>query len=102
LIFEEGSMKYVVMQMRLKTMLVEIPFVFPDLIVHSEFVKFSASRILKYQFPGAISIECISAGFVNSMDLEVCCTGESESLRLKSRPEDSNLIRMCDYGSMNA
>jgi hypothetical protein len=94
-------MKYVVMQVVSKTgMRLEVPFLFPDVCVHSV--------IAKALLPGLhehwedCDITPISAGFLSSMDIDASCDGESESLKLKSRgEEDDRLIRMSDYGSIN-
>lgn len=94
-------MKYIVMKVQVKEdFIIEIPFVFPEIIVHANIADF-CKVLLEKHFPAAESIQPISAGFCSSMAFEDDCYGESETLKLKSRPqEDSALIKMCDYGSM--
>jgi hypothetical protein len=98
-------MKYIVMAVKKMennqlTLDMEIPFVFPDICVHL-LVATVVKCMLEDQFEDA-HIQPVSAGFVSSTAFEDECYGESTSLKIKSRPEDSNLIKMCDYGSMYA
>jgi hypothetical protein len=100
-------MKYIVMRVVMKGskegehFVLEVPFVFPEIIVHSMMCGVCV-RLCMDTWSKAMSVLPISAGFVSSTAFEDECYGESESLKLKSRPEDSDLIRMCDYGSMYA
>ncbi len=93
-------MKYIVMQVLNKSGLdLEVPFVFPEIIVHSMMAE-ACRSLLSIHFPES-DIKAISAGFTSSMAFEDDCYGKSESLNLESRPErDNALIKMCDYGSM--
>ena len=93
-------MKYVVMHVMNKAGLdLEIPFIFPDIIVHL-YMATICKPLLEEHFKEA-DITVVSAGFCSSTAFEDECYGQSESLGVKSRPErDSHLIKMCDYGSM--
>lgn len=96
-------MKYIVMRVKnggsTQTLDLEIPFVFPGIMVHSEMAQ-RLKPLLVQQYH-TVDVEAISAGFINSADFSLsCCHGKSESLGLKSRKEDSALLKMCDYGSM--
>ena len=84
-----------------KGMNYEIPFIFPELLVHST-MAIVADKMLRLSFneKNIISIRPVSAGFLSSIGIEKNCYGRSESLELHSRPEDNQLISMCDYGSM--
>lgn len=94
-------MKYIVMGVLTKSGLdCEIPFVFPDLVVHLNMATV-CKVLLEDQFKGA-DVRVISAGFINSIDVTSECYGKSESLGVTSRPEDTRLIKMCDYGSIYA
>ncbi len=95
-------MKYIVMSVINKSELeLEVPFIFPDIVVHLH-MSTVCKTLLELHFPGS-EIKPISAGFVSSTAFEDDCYGKSESLNLPSRPErDSQLIKMCDYGSMYA
>lgn len=73
---------------------VYLPIIFPQHIMHSDMKEcmqqYSMStgyRDNKYDQ----HIEFVSAGFI-SMDMQKCF-GESESMSLKSRPEDAEIIR---------
>lgn len=92
-------MKYIVLEVKSKELHLEVPFVFPDIAVHSDMAE-HCSRLLRIQFEGAKVIP-VSAGFMSSMGFDDICYGESTSLNLKSRGEkDKALLNMCDYGSM--
>jgi hypothetical protein len=94
-------MKYVVLEVDMGTdTKLEVPFVFPDLLVHKS-VAAQMTHLCYRNFPKCHNVRCISAGFVSSIDMQVSCYGKSESLNVISREkEDSALISMCDYGSM--
>ncbi len=93
-------MKYIVMRVQPKnsTLTMEVPFLFPELLVHSMIAEHMTAALAAH-FPES-TIEPISAGFVSSFAAEDECYGKSDSLKLESRPEDGRLISMCDYGSM--
>lgn len=95
-------MKYIVMQVKSKKVgTLEIPFLFPEIVVHSDMAK-AAAHLLRGQFQDGVIVP-ISAGFFCSPDLDIVCHGKSESLNLESRPKvDSQLIMMSDYGSIYA
>jgi hypothetical protein len=96
-------MKYVVIEVIMRSGVeMEIPIIFPDLLVHSEVADMLQLK-LSQQFKDA-DIKPISAGFLSSLSIDSgCCHGESESLGLKSRGmKDSALVTGCDYGSMYA
>lgn len=94
-------MKYIIMSVVKpgKTLSLEIPFVFPDLIVHKHMAD-SVVPLLGLHFGTDAIITPVSAGFVSSTAFEDDCYGRSESLELSSRLGDSQLLKMCDYGSM--
>ncbi len=95
-------MKYIVVGILSKSGLdLKMPFVFPDIIVH-KYMYDACIPLVKQHFGEEATVRIISAGFVSSTAFEDDCYGESESLGVKSRPEDSYLIKMCDYGSMYA
>jgi len=93
-------MKYVVMSVRLGELNIELPFVFPEVCVHST-MAFGFDRALRQQYRGAL-VRPVSAGFISSTAIEEGCHGDSETLQLKSRGEvDDKLINMMDYGSIH-
>lgn len=95
-------MKYIVLNVISKSgMGMDVPFVFPDIIVHSMMAHVCVD-LCKMTWGADVDVTPISAGFLSSTAFEDECYGESMSLGLKSRPEDSRLIKMCDYGSMHA
>jgi hypothetical protein len=80
----------------------EVPMIFPDLLVHKEVADFTMRLLRREQPDGRMRVvKPVAAGFLSSMaighpDRQVC-HGESESLGLKSRPQDSKLIHLFDY-----
>ena len=70
--------KYVVIEYPEKG---ECIIIFPDMLVHKDIGRNNAH----------MGCKIISAGFVTLRDGEIICHGESESLKLKSRPEDTDL-----------
>ncbi len=63
---------------------IEIPIVFPTLIQHKDM-----AAMVKTKYPDA---KPISAGFCRLVDEKLVCGGDSVSLQLKPRPEDSELL----------
>ncbi|HHG5648161.1 TPA: hypothetical protein ACPWPG_003242 [Pseudomonas aeruginosa] len=96
-------MKYVVLKMTVRGMSREVPLIFPDLISHANMAA-SAIVALDAECEGfkkagdKVDIAAVSAGFLSSMDIDVKCYCQSDSLGgLKSREsEDDELIRMID------
>lgn len=74
------KMKYVVVD----DGLLECPYIFSNHINHSNFV--NGLKLV------GIGGEIISAGFVNFDGERLICFGESVSLGVKARPEDTTLI----------
>ncbi len=71
----------------------DIPVMFSHIMVHAlvaEYLKVMLRREHKYD-----DVEVISAGFYD--DIEDKTTGESESLKIKSRPEDAVIISTFEY-----
>lgn len=95
-------MKYIVMEVELtKGHKLEIPILFPDILVHDTIAK-QMVHMLYRQFLSSSDVRCVAAGFVASIDMQISCHGRSESLNIASRGEiDSDLIKMTDYGSMH-
>lgn len=96
-------MKYVVLEVKDETrsglLIREVPFIFPDALVHAD-VEYWMTRLLRKERPdGRLrQITTVSAGFLSSIDLDVTCHGESQSIGTESRgDEDSELIRTMDY-----
>jgi hypothetical protein len=101
-------MKYIVCQIqRDGDPFLNVPFVFPETLVHS--MVFSQMRaLLEHQYfsdKKKTTVVCISAGFLSSTVLltdgpDGLCHGESTSLGVKSRgADDDRLLMMNDYGS---
>lgn len=91
-------MKYIVLQVITKDIVRELPFIFPEAVVHSQ-MKNAMSRLLTFEYK-ADSVTCVSAGFISSIGVGTVgqCYGESESIGVKSRgPEDDKLLMMLDY-----
>lgn len=79
----------------------EIPFIFPDSLVHAEVAKRMTHMLLAERPEGyARQVSAVSAGFMSSLNVggKGACYGDSESLKLKSRDDkDSILINTYDY-----
>lgn len=95
-------MKYIVMEVKMpKGGTLEIPFVFPDIIVHAMMAQV-AKPLCEATWPGCIT-KPIAAGNFCSLDLTCECGDWSETLNLYSRGDtDSQLLRMADYGGLHA
>ena len=71
----------------------EVPVIFPNSLVHKDM----ADTLIR-MCPGFEGGKAVSGGFLSSTGLcQDPVHGESESLKLKSRPEDTDLILMHDY-----
>lgn len=99
-------MKYIVCQVRKNgEPWLEVPFVFPDMLVHS--MVFAQMRALLQNQYGIssddkVDVVAVSAGALSSMDLSTSCYGKSDTLGITSRSEvDDQLLRMADYGACN-
>ena len=60
----------------------EAIIIFPEMLVHRHVARDNAH----------MGCKTISAGFVTLRDGEFICHGKSESLGIKSRPEDADLV----------
>lgn len=67
-----------------------VPVIFPDFLVHAD-----VAAAMKHE-PQLRFYKVHSAGFLSPLDLVPC--GESESLGVKSDPEDRERIQYNDYG----
>ena len=84
--------KYVMLKIRLGEIDKMVPIIFPDFMIHEDIAK-SAQLILKdfHNFDSTVS----SAG---DIQFEYpLCSGKSETLNVKSDPEDEETIRLYDY-----
>lgn len=85
-------MKYVMFAIKSSWGTRHVPILFPDVLSHVDValgVQATCSELAK--------AKPISAGFVNSMDVDVATTGKSTTLGLESRVEDAAIIKMYDY-----
>lgn len=90
-------MKYIVLQVSIGDSIREIPFVFPNILIHNEVSKYMENYL--FDTHGWIS-KPISAGECSFYDSEPRCGGHSETLNLHSRGyTDSVLIKQNDYGA---
>lgn len=85
----KNKMKYVIMACHFGGTEREMPFIFPDMIVHDHMKTYATHLLNSYK---ATHIECVSAGFCNFIMDEVNCSGESESIGVKSRGERDNIL----------
>lgn len=90
-------MKYIVIRQTYKSgQQKDVPIIFPEHLVHAD-----VERVIRaiLQIDNRLStFECVSGGFLSSMDLNVSTTGKSESLNVVSRKEaDDRLIQFYDY-----
>lgn len=76
---------------------IRYPFIFPNMLVHAHIGQLLCF-LVRFLHP-AYEVSCTSAGEISSISIEGECHGESTTLGIESDPEDTNLIRMNDYGS---
>lgn len=81
-------MKYVILQVTQGTLKRELPVIFPDCVCHDDMALWFGEAL------AADKIKAVSAGFCT---VRVNTSGSSETLGLKSRPEDDQLINLFDY-----
>jgi hypothetical protein len=84
-------MKYIMLRLTQGETVRDIPILFPEYLVHSQVA--SALKTL----PGLELAEPVAAGSFSSLGLAPKCHGESETLNLSCRPEDSDNIHLHDY-----
>ena len=87
-------MKYIMLACTKADMVKKVPIIFPDFLTH---VEVSNSMCASPEIKQFDSVIVSSAGFVSSLDLDVTCTGGSETLKLSANPEDAEIIKMYDY-----
>lgn len=91
-------MKYIVIATKLGGMERELPFIFPDAIVHARMFQYMSHQMTMHH--GCNSVTCVAAGFLSSVGVGALgqCYGNSESLGIKSRgEEDDKLMMTLDY-----
>lgn len=71
---------------------VHMPVIFPAILVHSEI---ATALLVKYDRLRHHEFKIVSAGFIDLWNIR--CFGESKTLNIKSRPEDSEIIRNYNY-----
>ncbi len=92
-------MKYVVVEVEIKNdMVLEVPVIFPNHLIHKDMAD-ALIEVLRKGFPKAL-IQPVSAGDINSAEINANCYGNSTSLHLSAREgEDKILIQANDYGA---
>lgn len=90
-------MKYIMIQVNQNGHVREFPVIFPDFIVHAHMAD-AMTRMMRREYRAPES-RPVSAGFTSSMNVAKpgSLHGESESLRLHSRPEDGQHTMGLDY-----
>lgn len=82
-------MKYIMMKSQIGGITRKIPIIFPDILVHQDVAE--AIRRL----PQMRMSEPDSAGFIQMHNIS--CHGESETLHITAKDEDSDIISTMDY-----
>jgi hypothetical protein len=90
-----AAVKYVMLEVTAQGITRKIPILFPDMLVHLE-VANAIKPLLERQLRN-VSIEIVSAGFFNSNDVDIVCTGGSESCGVNAQDLDAMTIAMHDY-----
>lgn len=91
-------MKYVVMQAKVGDLTIELPVIFPDIMVHAEVAKHIGGMLQRvHNFSNVHPVSAGDVGFGIDGDA-VMCGGKSVSLKMGSRDEDAGLILSVDYG----
>lgn len=88
-------MKYVIIQ-DAKTG-TEYPILFPDSLVHKDVAMYMLSNLNNNHSVAIEDCRISSAGFINSIDLNVEPTGNSESLGIGAKYDDKAFIQTLDY-----
>ena len=90
-------MKYSVVEVTHKTIVRELPFIFPESFVHKSMYQMVEREYLFEH--KADSVRCVAAGFIRSLAVAPAggCYGKSESLGLKAHRDDTNIIRTFPY-----
>ena len=86
-------MKYIMFLAQTGSLQMEFPIIFPKQLIH-KFV--AASMIPCFKACGFLAIP-ISAGEISIFGTDLRCSGESITLKLKSRPQDSSIIHNFEY-----
>jgi len=86
-------MKYIMFRTQIGSEEQLIPVIFPKQLVH----KLVASAMVPCLRWHGLEAEPASAGEVTIFGAEVSCHGQSETLKLQSRPEDAAVIHNHDY-----
>jgi hypothetical protein len=73
-----------------------IPIIFPDRLVHKDIWQRTAK--LFYDQSKMKDPEVVGAGFIHCLSI-LDCSGESETLDIKARPQDRQLINNFPYES---
>lgn len=82
-------MKYIVIEKFDGLITRKYPIIFPSFLIHKDVAETMLNGVLK---DGKV----ISGGDINSFDMPKPY-GKTTSLKLPSRPQDEQLIKMCDY-----
>lgn len=87
-------MKYIIFEVTIgEELKKEEPVIFPNMFVHEDVAKRICHMLeMEHNFTSVP----VSAGEFNPISCE--CSGKSETLNLKSRPQDSDIVKLCDYG----
>ena len=87
-------MKYIVLKTEVNGLVQKVPIIFPNFMVHMFVAKYVAGLLIReHKHDPEITVS--SAG---SIELgEVFCSGESETCKVKSDPEDAELIKYFEY-----
>lgn len=88
-------MKYIVIQAKLKNSTIEIPFIFPNMLVHSDIA--DAMRCNLNLNHSIRNTTIVSAGDLSFLGGRLTCSGKSDTLNVESRQIDKQLIQTFDY-----
>jgi len=86
--------KYIMLEHDTEQATSNYPIIFPGHMIHSDV----AERVMRVPILNQIHrLQPVSAGFINF--IASGCSGESESMRLASRPEDRAIINLMPYSN---
>lgn len=89
------SFKYVNINVRLGEFSFDVPIMFPDKLVHADVAAVMVA-VVRRSFPGAKSVEVVSAGELGCLEVDGT-HGGSSTLHVGSRPDDERMINSYDY-----
>lgn len=89
-------MKYIMFEQEIGEIKRKIPFIFPNFLVHQDVA--AVTKVLLDETFKNSKNRIVSAGDVQiGAGATINCSGKSETLKIKSHPDDTQILTMYDY-----